>query len=209
VVPYIIKQGDYLAKVAFRFGFDPGEVWNDPKNAGLKAQRDPNILAPGDVLFIPGRRRPAPAPLELGGDNHFACDVPEVPIRIRLVDERGAPHAGKACTVEGLGEPLHIAADGDGGVSVSVPVTTRSVFVTIDDLGFRFEAAVGYLDPIGETSGRGTRLDNLGFLLDPDAADADQDREAHLAAALSAFQAAHGAPPGKDPWTHVADVYGC
>lgn len=50
MTPYIVQQGDYLAKLAFVHGFEPDEVWNDPKNADLKKLRpDPNVLAPGDV----------------------------------------------------------------------------------------------------------------------------------------------------------------
>jgi len=52
--PYIIKQGDYLALLAYTFGFDANIVWNDPTNADLQKLRpDPNILFPGDVLNIP------------------------------------------------------------------------------------------------------------------------------------------------------------
>jgi hypothetical protein len=34
--PYVIKQGDHLALLAYKFGFDADTVWNDPKNAQLR-----------------------------------------------------------------------------------------------------------------------------------------------------------------------------
>lgn len=164
MVPYVIRQGDYLAKLAFRFGFDADEVWDHPENAALKdLRRDPNILCPGDILRIPERARRG-QPLQTGGTNRFECDVPGVDVRLRLVGERGAPHANKACTVRGLPEPLHKPTDGDGVLSFHLPVTVTSVRIDIDDLRVGFDAWVGALDPAAETSGRRMRLGNLGFL---------------------------------------------
>jgi hypothetical protein len=61
--PYVIKQGDYLAKIAHRFGFDAIAVWNDETNATLRTVRpNPNILYPGDVLYVPGPSARPPAP---------------------------------------------------------------------------------------------------------------------------------------------------
>ena len=33
--PYVVKQGDYLNKLAHRLCFDAEKVWNDPANAEL------------------------------------------------------------------------------------------------------------------------------------------------------------------------------
>ena len=54
---YSIKQGDYLAKIAKDHGFSDWKIiWNHADNKGLKDKRkDPNILYPGDRLFIPDR----------------------------------------------------------------------------------------------------------------------------------------------------------
>ena len=65
---YVIRQGDYLAKLAHRFGFDAGTVWGDPRNSELRSLRgDPNVLHPGDVLWIPEDEDP-PLPLSRGGE---------------------------------------------------------------------------------------------------------------------------------------------
>src|ERR1017187_5867430 len=55
---YIVRQGDHLSKIAKAFGFsDYHTIWNDPNNAALKQQRqNPNVLFPGDSLFIPDRQ---------------------------------------------------------------------------------------------------------------------------------------------------------
>jgi hypothetical protein len=48
LTPYVVRQRDYLTKLAHQLSFDGKEVWEDAKNAELKNTR-PNmdILAPG------------------------------------------------------------------------------------------------------------------------------------------------------------------
>src|SRR5208337_3002899 len=59
MVPYVVRQGDYLAQIAFRRGFVADRVWSAPENATLReARKDPNILAPGDILHVPDDERP-------------------------------------------------------------------------------------------------------------------------------------------------------
>jgi hypothetical protein len=36
--PYVVKQGDYVDRIAHAHGVDPDDIWNDPKNAELKKQ---------------------------------------------------------------------------------------------------------------------------------------------------------------------------
>ena len=52
---YTVKQGDYLPKIAEENGFyDYRTIWEHAKNQQLKDKRkNPNVLAPGDELFIP------------------------------------------------------------------------------------------------------------------------------------------------------------
>jgi LysM repeat protein len=55
---YKVKQGDCLSSIAERYGLFWEKVWNHPKNAKLKEKRkDPNILYPGDVVFVPDKDR--------------------------------------------------------------------------------------------------------------------------------------------------------
>ena len=52
--PYVVRQGDYLTGLADRHGFDPKQVWEDQRNAELRAERpSPEVLAPGDIVFLP------------------------------------------------------------------------------------------------------------------------------------------------------------
>lgn len=52
-----IKAGDTLSKIAGKYGYIPAKwnkIWNDPKNAPLKASRGtPDKIKIGDILIVP------------------------------------------------------------------------------------------------------------------------------------------------------------
>lgn len=53
-IDYEITQGDCIDSVALRYGFFPDTLWNHGANTELKnLRKDPNVLFPGDKLFIP------------------------------------------------------------------------------------------------------------------------------------------------------------
>ena len=46
--------GDTTTKLAFEHGLFPDTLWNHPDNEDLRSKRDdPNVLYPGDKIFIP------------------------------------------------------------------------------------------------------------------------------------------------------------
>lgn len=197
LVPHVVAQGEYLAKLAFIHGFDADEVWNDPKNEELKTRRsDPNILAPGDVLHIPSNKKEGELILQ-GQSNRYEVKLPK--IKLELVFRDGdQPFANELCEVHGLGAPAAEEpkrTDGDGKLALDVPVTTREVSVAFPEReGMTFHFYVGDMDPLGEGGGVVQRLLNLGYL--PVYFKEDADREAEMVkTALAAFQAENGLDP--------------
>ncbi len=98
---YVVKQGDYLTKLAYALGFSADAVWNDAKNADLKASRpDPDLLAPGDVLYLPDAAPDDPnpnplksrvcRPVQSGTSNDYAAEVPPVSVHLVLAED-GVP----------------------------------------------------------------------------------------------------------------------
>ena len=166
--PYVIRQGDFLLKVANKFGFDADAIWQHPNNADLRQLRsDPNILLATDMLYIPDQLSSAPATCDLavGQTNTFvATDAPKVALNLRFVHGDGTPYASVAYTVEELAELTGLTTDGDGVATFQVPVTLATATVTFSDTGDSFPLSIGELDPIDTPSGVFSRLQNLGHI---------------------------------------------
>lgn len=162
--PYVVQQGDYLAKLAERFRFDADAVWALGANAALRAKRKPDQLCAGDVLHIPEKPAPAIA-LECGVTNSYTAAVPRAPVNL-VFEVDGKPIANEPCVVEGLGAPLETQTDGSGALSLSVPVIVREVTVRLVKRNVVHAIRIGDMDPIEEDSGVAQRLVHLCLLVD-------------------------------------------
>jgi hypothetical protein len=195
MLPYIVRQGDYLAKLSFVHGFDADDVWNDPKNEDLKKLRtDPNILAPGDILFIPEKEGEEGLPIAKGTENSYAATVPKVEVKLTFQDSEAKPMAGAPCQIRGLGDGgadmIPTETDGDGTLTLKVPVTVREVEVHFPRQNTTHHVRVGDMDPANEASGIQKRLQNLGFW--HGAGDKAGDLDALLGSAIMTFQGKMG-----------------
>jgi len=193
--PYVIKQGDYLSKLAHLLGFDAQTVWNDPKNAELKEQRsDPAMLQAGDILFVPDEPKKR-LPLKHEEENSYVATVPRISVSVVVADD-DEPVADQPYVVEGLGDDEERMTDKDGTVSFEAPVHVREVTVRFKERELAFRIGVGELDPIDTDAGVRMRLTQLGFYgatLAGEDAYVERD-DAQLAAAIAAFQTAQGLP---------------
>ena len=188
-MPYVVRQGDYLAKLAFVNGFDVDAVWGDPKNEELKKLRgDHHILAPGDVVHFPTGKKEG-QPIAKGTTNGYAAKVPTVEVNLEFRNADGTPMAGEPLEIQGIAAASAAAkTDGAGKVVLKLPVTVREVTVGFPLRHYAHTVRVGDLDPGVEASGIKQRLQHLGFLLPtpagPDAADDDDT----LRQAIAMFQ---------------------
>ena len=187
--PYVIKQGDYLTRIAHRLGFVANEVWNDPKNAELKALRsDPDTLKSGDIVFIPDVPKQR-NPFTKETDNAYVAKVPKLPVSLTL-DHRGEPIADEKYIVRGLDEELEGTTDAEGTVAFEIDVNVKEVVIELVDKKRSYRMLLGNLDPVDEPSGARQRLMQLG-IYSATLEGADQyvaHNEVQLAAALKAFQ---------------------
>jgi hypothetical protein len=161
--PYIVRQGDYLTKIAHRFGLEAAAVWSHSANADLRARRaDPEQLYPGDVLQLP-ETSSSSLSVAAGGAVHARAHLPSVEIKLALRGRDGAPSANIGFELRGVSADLE---------------TGRSYVVR-----------VGNMDPVNEAGGVLKRLVHLGYLPFADVARLDTtDGRDELTCAVRRFQ---------------------
>jgi hypothetical protein len=194
--PYVIKQGDYLTRIAHRLGFPPEEVWNHAKNAELKkTRRDPDTLKAGDIVFIPDVPKKK-NPYTKETENKYVAELPKLPVSLS-VSHNGEPIKDAKFVVKGLDEEIEGTTNGEGKVEFEVDVNVREVLVELPDDKKAYRMLLGDLDPVDEPSGARQRLTQLGYY---SAKLAGEDQYVahdakHLAATLKAFQKQQGLDP--------------
>ncbi len=219
LVPYTVRQGDYMTKLAARYGFDAKAVWTDPKNDAIRAQRDSmDLLCPCDIVYLP-MNKPKFLSVNVGSVNKFKGTLPTVVVNLRFQNADGTPIASEPYEVDGAGPDLIGTSGGDGTISLTLSVATEGITLRFPHKGLAFPVGVGHLDPITEPSGHRQRLAHLGFLdnvgigpNDPDGANDDGNANDGLFFAICAFQSAHGLDPSGNmdaaTQTKLRDVHG-
>ena len=167
---HTVSQGEHLAGIAFSYGFsDYLTIWNHPNNADLKNKRkNPNVLFPGDSLFIPERKE---GEHSCPTDKRHQFVLKRTPLKLRLTlqDQYEKPVANAACllTVDSTSHP--VTTDADGKIELEIPPSARKSSLVIEDAqetpygGITIPIKIGHLDPVEEISGQQGRLNSLGY----------------------------------------------
>jgi hypothetical protein len=131
---YLVKQGEHLSRLAHQYGIcDYSTIWNHPENAELRRKRkNPNILYPGDSLFIPDR--------ELGEEvwttdkcHVFVMRRPSLKLRLVVEDLYEKPVANAACTLSIQSDFLQITTDRTGKIEQDIPPDAEKAMLIIRD----------------------------------------------------------------------------
>jgi len=205
---YTVKQGDWLASIAYRFGIpDWHTIWNRPENQDLRNLRNsPNILFPGDQVYVPDIN-PAEVSRPTDQTHPFVRRKDKQLVRLQLFDGDKKPRAGVPYTFQ---TDVSVTAEttAEGMVEQEVAQGVTSAVLTVDNQGILLR--LGYLDPIEETSGVQARLANLGY--DPGGIDGIYGPKTK--AAIMAFQ--RECPPlavdgicGPKTQRKLLEIYGC
>ena len=217
---HVVAQGEYVSAIARRYGFsDYRTVWDAPENAALKAERKtPNVLFPGDRLFIPDRHlREEPRPTDQR--HRFVRLGQGLVLRVRMEHRFYRPIATTPCDLTIESRRAAVTTDDTGQIQESIEPGTSAASVSVHerlrirdanvpvDLGV--ELMVGHLDPVEEPSGQVARLHNLGYYRGPAAAP-----DAKLVqAAIEEFQCEHGLGVdgvcGPRTQSKLREVHGC
>lgn len=182
---HVIEPGDTVARLAAAHGFcDPRIVWDAPENAELRMRRKPDILAPGDELYVPPNELRTVS-VATGRRHTLRIARCTIRLRVALRDVAGQPRPGVPAVLEVDGRREDLTADDDGVVQMEIPATAREAVLTVD--GQEHSLEIGKLAPIASDEGVASRLRNLGYLVD-DLGDEDEA----LRFAVELFQVDHG-----------------
>jgi hypothetical protein len=179
---YTVAQGDCLSSIGAKFGFAPDTLWNLGENAELKLKRkDPNVLYPGDVVFVPDLRVKE---VSCATDQSHKFEKKGVPakLRIRLLDDQ-QPRANIPYQLQIDGKSISGTTDGDGYIEQPLPPGAQTGRLIVGNGNTRevHDLAFGTVDPIDTDSGVNGRLRDLGFQTGADPSEA-----------IKAFQQKHG-----------------
>lgn len=188
---YSVKRGDCLSSIAARFGFaNYKDIYEHPKNEALRARRkDPNVIHPGDTIFIPDRQ-PKAVSCATGKVHSFELKRPQKYLRVVLQNHLGEPMVNTPYQL-GFGATIIEKRTGDDGlIEELVPIELAEATLTIH--GLRRTLKIGDLNPIEHAdeglSGIKARLTNLGFDTMGLSAEMDED----TSDAIMAFQDING-----------------
>lgn len=158
---YTVEQGDCLSSIGERFRIPWKKIWEHTANKELRDRRgNPNILYPGDKVFIPDLE---PKNEEKGTDQKHTFKAPgKTELRIRILDLGHQPMSGVKYQYVLDGRPLaEENTDGDGVARCDLPKGGGSVRLKLPWGTFPVE--VGHLDPARTIRGIQQRLLNLGI----------------------------------------------
>ncbi len=193
---HTVQQGECLSSIARRYGFSRYQtIYDHPENAEFKRRRpNPNVIYPGDVLYIPDR--------ELGQSSHatdqrhnFQLRRQPVMLRLCVRDDQHQPYANTRYRLRVGDRTWEDTTDGQGKLEKEIPADAEEGELTIfpagsspQDPGYGFPLSIGELNPPEEVSGIKGRLSNLGF----DCGAIDDSIDEATQEALRAFQARFG-----------------
>lgn len=180
---HVVQQGDCLSNLTDQFGLKWETVWNHPNNQALREKRsDPNVLYPGDELYIPDREtKEVPRPTEKR--HKFVKTGIRAKLKLKLLDDF-QPRAGVSYELQVDGVQKSGVTDGQGYLEQWIPPSARRARLlvgkgTIKDV---YDLRLGELDPIDTEEGIRGRLVDLGFGSD------------NLNEAINAYQKREGLP---------------
>jgi len=160
--PYTVLQGDHIASIAADAGYLFWKtIWDDGKNAALKAKRNPNVLYPGDMLEIPAKQKKDES-IPTTEYTTFQTIGDPLQLKIVVLDWGRNPVVDTELDIQlDAGEKIKTAGDGSATKKVLDPQGNKVGKLLVKGVGL--DLKVGHLDPVEEISGQVSRLNNLGY----------------------------------------------
>ncbi|MEW5977109.1 MAG: peptidoglycan-binding protein [Acidobacteriota bacterium] len=214
---YTVEPGDCLSSLARQFGlYSWRTIYDAPENSGLRKLRpNPNILFPGDEVFIPASQEKT-VDGETQKRHKFVAKKPRTMIRLLISDVMQRPLAGKKFTLVVESSRVEDTIPGNGIVEVEIDPQARTGLLIIhpeiaskDDPPWVRQLELGHLDPVSTMTGIQARLNNVGF----NSGKVDGILGPITRSAVKAFQKRYGLKvdgiPGPKTQAELRRVHGC
>lgn len=187
VVP--VSPGDSILSLAQQAGHFWETLWNHSPNADLKGKRkDPNILAPGDLVTIPPIRV---KDYSCATDQRHTFKRRGVPAKLKIqLFQLGEPRANEDYTLIIDDKIIQGKTDADGNIEHFIQPDAKGGKLLLNGGKEEYPVRIGHLNPIDILSGIKQRLNNLGY----DCGDESDSLTPKLKQALLQFQADHKLP---------------
>jgi hypothetical protein len=184
------SRGDSVTSLAEQYGFFWETIWNHAENAEIRAKRkDPNIIYPGDEVYIPELRRKEEN-RATGARHRFKKKGVPAMLKLRLT-RLGKPRAHESYTLVLDGKVFTGSTDGDGLIEVEIPPDCRSGQLKLKNGKEVYPLTIGALDPWDTPTGMKQRLNNMGYACPMN----DDTTDPKTRAAIKAFQEKYGLEP--------------
>jgi hypothetical protein len=163
---YTVAAGDWVSKIAGRYGFSDWKlVWYDERNADLRVKRpDPNLIYPGDPIYVPSKKSKE-VPCSTDQLHEFQLTRHRKKLKIVLREADGTPRCNVPCVLEIDSRPLpEVKQTGpDGRIEALISDLAESGMLLVgQDRSEVYPVRLGHLDPIETIKGYQERLTNLG-----------------------------------------------
>lgn len=188
----VAEQGDCVASIAAKKGYEWERVWKDGGNAELRESRkDPFVLLPGDEVATP---EPKEKSEECPTDrkHNFVLNTGPVRFRVVLIDGEDKPFSGQPYELKIDEVGFKGKTDGSGGVEHEISPSAKEGHLVVGTGAKKREyyLQLGHLDPLDTVSGAQGRLFDLGYY---DGA-VNGKMDGHTRSALLAFQDKYKVP---------------
>ena len=202
-----VVQGECISSIAGQAGFLWETIWNHPANAQLKSGRkDPNILMPGDMVFVPRKTKKVVA-CATDRRHRFVRKGSGCVLRLQVLEnDEVQSNVAYILVVDGM--TFTGTTDEEGKLEHPIPSGAKSAKLIAGPQNREYVLGLGELDPITEVTGIQCRLRNLDYY------DEDVDGELNEATkrALEMFQTHESLTVTGEPDTatreRLRDVHG-
>ena len=162
-----VQQGECLTQIAARYGFrNFRTVYDDPRNEKLRKIRpDPNLLFPGDVVFIPEKKLKTVS-VSTEQKHRFQIPAPSRVLRLVLEDLDGNTMASEPYDLDIEGEVVSGVTGPDGLIERAIPMNAVNGVLTTKR--YTWPLTVAHLNPVNDAQDDGitgiqARLRNMGY----------------------------------------------